>query len=298
MVKQTSDAKKTGTEVPLGAPAVAVSNLSVRYDVPSTDKIAYEHASIWAKAQSKFLGKKPKVKVRALRNVSFSVRTGESVGILGRNGSGKSTLLRMLGGLETPTSGKIFARSQPVLLGISAALVPALTGERNALLGCLAMGLTLEEAHKALPEIVDLTGLEGSIHLPMETYSSGMAARLRFAIATAARPDILMIDEALNAGDAAFKKKSEEAMTELRRAAGTVFLVSHAAQTIEEMCTRAIWLHAGMLIADGDAYTVARAYRKWSWAIAQGRLEDANQQLMSITAAREKKEVLLSEEDE
>ncbi|MDO5747728.1 MAG: ABC transporter ATP-binding protein [Actinomycetaceae bacterium] len=293
MVKEIS--KKS--EVALGAPSVAVSQLSVRYDVGSSDKKAYEHASPWIKFQSKFLGKKPIVKVRALKNISFVARTGESIGILGRNGSGKSTLLRMLGGLETPTTGRIYARSQPVLLGISAALVPTMTGERNALLGCLAMGMKLAEAKEAIPGIIELAGLGEATYLPMQTYSSGMAARLRFAIATAAKPEILMIDEALNAGDVAFRKRSQRAMTELRESAGTVFLVSHAASTIEEMCTRAIWLHAGMIIADGDAKSVAKEYNEWAMNVANNRVVEAERQLSKLTASRQLNEVLLAEDE-
>ena len=109
----------------------------------------------------------------------------------------------------------------------------------------------------------------------MKTYSSGMASRLRFAIATVANPEILLIDEALATGDAAFKERSEVRMEALRQNAGTVFLVSHAAQTIEETCTRAIWLDHGRLILDGSAGDVALRYRKWAWAIAKDKPEEA-----------------------
>ncbi|AOZ71953.1 hypothetical protein BK816_00480 [Boudabousia tangfeifanii] len=184
-------------------------------------------------------------------------------------------MLRVIAGLETPTSGHVLATHQPILLGVSAALVPHLSGHENVKLGCLAMGLSPEETEKVIPEIEDFVELGDSFYLPMDTYSSGMGSRLRFAIATAAKPEILLIDEALATGDAAFKAKSEEKMAEIRRNAGTMFLVSHAAQTIEEMCSRAIWLHKGKMIADGSAQEVARAYRKWAWDIAQGRHEQA-----------------------
>lgn len=116
---------------------------------------------------------------------------------------------------------------------------------------------------------VKLAGIGEAIHRPMRTYSSGMGARLRFSIAAAAQPSILLIDEALGTGDAAFADRSRRKIDELRAGAGTIFLVSHAAQTIEEMCTRAIWLHKGELVIDGDAAQVARAYRWWAHCVAR-----------------------------
>ena len=204
------------------------------------------------------------VRVDALRDVSFVARQGEVIGVLGHNGSGKSTLLRIMAGLQPPTSGTVLATSAPTFLGVNAALIPDLTGMRNVHLGLLAMGLSPEEARASVDDVVQLAALGPAIHRPMKTYSSGMGARLRFAIAAAARPDILLIDEALATGDAATKARSEQRMQQIREDAGTIFLVSHAAQTIEEMCTRAIWLHEGEIISDGPARSTARAYRWWA----------------------------------
>ena len=215
------------------------------------------------------------VEVRALRGVSFVARAGDSVGLLGLNGSGKSTLLRLIAGLEQPRSGEIHASSVPMLLGVNAALQPELSGAENVRLGCLAMGMSPEDAQGAYRGIVNFADIGEAIHLPMKTYSSGMAARLRFAIAVAVRPEILLIDEALNTGDAAFKERSTERMRQMRGGAGTVFLVSHAAQTIEEECTRALWLHKGAVVIDGDAEDIARRYRWWAWNLAKGETETA-----------------------
>ena len=211
-------------------------------------------------------GAEPKV---LLEGVDLTLQE-HRVAVIGANGSGKSTLLRIVAGLETPRAGRVLARSTPVLLGVNAALVPDLPGERNVILGCLAMGMTPEQARAALPGIVGLAGIGKAIYRPMNTYSSGMASRLRFAIAVSASPDILLIDEALSTGDAAFKERSESRMAELRANAGTVFIVSHAAQTIEEMCTRAIWLMDGELIGDGPGPEIAHDYRWWSWNVAKG----------------------------
>ena len=259
-----------GAVTPAAPATVVVDDLHVRYRAPSADASAMRALSPARQVAMRALGQRPRVAVDALKGVSFVARAGESLGILGRNGSGKSTLLRIVAGLETPRSGRVLARSTPVLLGVNAALVPDLPGERNVILGCLAMGMTPEQARAALPGIVGLAGIGKAIYRPMNTYSSGMASRLRFAIAVSASPDILLIDEALSTGDAAFKERSESRMAELRANAGTVFIVSHAAQTIEEMCTRAIWLMDGELIGDGPGPEIAHDYRWWSWNVAKG----------------------------
>lgn len=279
--------------VALDAPAttVAVQDIDVTYRVPSADALERTGTSPLRHVARTVLGRQPVALVRALSAVSFVARAGEQVGIVGPNGSGKSTLLRIVAGLERPTGGQVLVESQPVLIGVSAALVPDLSGAQNARLGCLAMGLTPDEATRAIPDIIDLAGLGRSIHLPMRTYSSGMGSRLRFAIATAANPDILLIDEALATGDAAFKERSEARMEQLRESAGTVFLVSHAAKTVEETCTRAIWLDQGHLVLDGPAEDVALRYRKWAWAVAKGRPEEAQTLLDDALGEHEQAQV-------
>ncbi|WP_083969116.1 ABC transporter ATP-binding protein [Janibacter melonis] len=239
---------------------------------------------LWKRAQS----------VHALRDVSFVARRGEVIGIVGHNGSGKSSLLRIIAGLETPTSGTVLATSNPTFLGVNAALIPELTGAKNVRLGLLAMGLNPAEADAAVDDVIELAALGDAIQRPMKTYSSGMGARLRFAIAAAAQPDILLIDEALATGDAATKARSEERMRQIRDQAGTIFLVSHAAQTIEEMCTRAIWLHEGEIVADGPAEETARAYRWWAWCLAQGEEGKAAEHLRSVMHAHVGTEVAIS----
>jgi len=254
---------------------VAVDDVHVRYKTPSTDVAALVDVPRPVRVLNRLISRRPSVAVRALAGVSLVARSGEAVGVVGLNGSGKSTLLRIIAGLERPIRGQVLARTQPVLLGVNAAMVPELTGQQNVRLGCLAMGMTPQQAAAAYKEIVELSGLGAQIHHPMKTYSSGMGARLKFAIAAAANPKILLIDEALATGDAAFRERSEDRMTKLRESAGCTFLVSHAAKTIEETCTRAIWLHKGRLVMDGDAYTVAQKYRWWAWNLAKGEDEKA-----------------------
>jgi teichoic acid transport system ATP-binding protein len=199
--------------------------------------------------------------IHAVRGVSLVARQGESIGIVGRNGSGKSTLLQALAGLLPVDAGEVFARSQPTLLGVGSALQATLSGRRNVVLGCLALGMPAAEVDERVEEIIAFAELEEFIDLPMRTYSSGMRARLLFAIATAVVPDILVIDEALAVGDERFRIKSTERIAALRDAAGTVFLVSHALDTIAESCTRVIWLERGRILADGDPSEIVARYR-------------------------------------
>src|SRR5690625_2861827 len=197
--------------------------------------------------------------VRAVKDVSFVAHHGESIGIIGRNGSGKSTLLRALAGLIPPTSGEVYLNGRASLLGVNAVLMRELSGTRNIMIGGQALGLTPKQIRERMDDIVEFADLEEFIDLPMKAYSSGMSARLRFAISTAAVPDILMIDEALATGDAELKKRSGERIEESRQSAGTVFLVSRSDSTIRKVCDRALWLERGRLVMDGPVDEVCDA---------------------------------------
>ncbi|WP_424210997.1 ABC transporter ATP-binding protein [Streptomyces sp. BI20] len=204
-------------------------------------------------------------KVHAVRGVSFTAYRGEAIGLIGSNGSGKSTLLRAIAGLLPCESGKVYTDGQPSLLGVNAALMNDLTGERNVMLGGLAMGMSREQIRERYQEIVDFSGINEKgdfISLPMRTYSSGMAARLRFSIAAAKDHDVLMIDEALATGDRKFQIRSEQRIRELRKEAGTVFLVSHSNKSIRDTCDRVLWLEKGELLMDGPTEEVVSAYEK------------------------------------
>ncbi len=198
--------------------------------------------------------------IRALRGVSFDVYRGESLGVIGPNGSGKSTLLAAMTGLLPLESGRIRGRSRPALLGVSAALRPSLSGRRNIVIGGLALGMTREEVRGCLDEIADFAGLGDFLDLPMRTYSSGMRARLLFAIATVRIPEVLLIDEALAVGDQQFRNRSRRRIDEIRASAGSVVLVTHDLKEVTDGCDRAIWLDAGLIQAQGDPAEVAGAY--------------------------------------
>lgn len=204
--------------------------------------------------------------VHAVKGVSFTAYRGEAIGLIGSNGSGKSTLLRAIAGLMPVNRGAIYTQGQPSLLGVNAALLGDLSGERNAALGCLAMGMQPEQVRTQVPEIIEFSGINerGDFSsLPMRTYSSGMAARLRFAISAAKKHDVLLIDEALATGDTRFRRRSEQRIRELRADAGTVFLVSHSIGSIRDTCERSVWLESGVIRMDGPTDEVTKAYEQY-----------------------------------
>ncbi|GHG57407.1 teichoic acid ABC transporter ATP-binding protein [Flavimobilis marinus] len=258
------------SQTPLGAPSVIVDDLHVSYRVFGSRGRPARGAAQPSRVQrliTKARGMDPTAgvtEVKAVRGVSFVARHGESIGIVGTNGSGKSTLLRALAGLIPPAAGTVYVSGTPSLLGVNAVLMKQLTGERNIMIGGLALGLSVKEVTERFDEIVDFAGIGDFVYLPMKAYSAGMSARLRFAISTAATPDILMIDEALATGDAAFRQKSRERIDEIRQQAGTIFLVSHSLASVKAMCNRVIWLDKGQIRMDGDVETVARAYRRFT----------------------------------
>lgn len=253
-------------------PAVVVDEVAMTYTVRSTKTQPRRRGlgSLFRSASGV-----ETAQVHALHQLSLVVGHGESVGVIGTNGSGKSTLMKLVTGQLQPTSGTVYATSTPVMLGVNAALVQQISGADNIILGCLAMGMSRSEAEAKRDSIVELSGLQDSLHLPLRTYSSGMAARLQFAIATSVDPEILVIDEALNTGDAQFRERTRGRIDELREQAGCVFLVSHSLDTIKEMCTRAIWIEKGRLTLDGDPADVTRAYRRYVHHLGKGRPDDA-----------------------
>ncbi|MGI9611005.1 MAG: ABC transporter ATP-binding protein [Acidimicrobiia bacterium] len=200
--------------------------------------------------------------VQAVQGVSFQVQAGEAVGIIGANGSGKSTLLRAVAGLIPVDQGRVLVRSEPTMLDVGAALNRNMSGARNIYVGCLALGLTRKQVDERFDSIVAFAGLEDSIQRPMRTYSSGMRARLRFAIASAVSPEILLIDEALAVGDRNFKKKSLARVRELVDQAGTVIMVTHNLGEVKSACNRAIWMNTGRIMVDGPPDEVIAAYER------------------------------------
>lgn len=251
-----------------GSPTVVLRDISVRYRVESTEEVSESDTSGVSARVKRRLHRRNLVKVDALNSLSLVVNRGESVGVIGLNGSGKSTLMRIVAGQEPPTTGSVYASATPILLGVNAALVPDLSGDQNIVLGCLAMGMSMDQVRDKFDQIIEVSGLGKQIHLPMKSFSSGMGSRLRFAIAAAVDPEILLIDEALNTGDAQFRSRSKRRMDELRAQAGSVFLVSHSVETIRQVCTRVVWLDKGDLLMDDEPKLVIKRYNEYLQALS------------------------------
>lgn len=200
----------------------------------------------------------------ALKNVSFSVKKGESVGILGANGSGKSTLLKVISGIYPPTEGQVSVHgSLAPLIELGAGFDPDLTAKENVFLNGAVMGFAKDFICEKYDEIVEFSELKNFMDVPIKNFSSGMSARLGFSIATLVHPDILIVDEVLGVGDAAFQKKCEQKMQELRANGTTMLFVSHSVEQVEEVCNRAIWLKKGTLVMEGACKEVCAAYSEW-----------------------------------
>lgn len=238
-------------------PAVIVDQLHVKYRAYGSGKVAKN-----AKAGLLARTRRGIREVHALKGVSFVAYENESIGVIGSNGSGKSTLMRAITGLTPPEAGAVYASARPNMLGVGAALIPNLSGERNIVLGGLAMGFTAKDIAEMRDDIVAFAELEEFIDLPMKTYSSGMQARLKFAIAAARQHEILIVDEALAVGDRRFRQRSEARIREIRDQAGTIFLVSHSMKSIRDTCQRALWLNKGVLMMDGPCEEVVSAYEQ------------------------------------
>lgn len=239
-----------------GVPSVVADDVSVSYRVfadrrPSLRELVTGSGSTRENRE-----------IKAVQDVSFVVHPGETIGLIGHNGSGKSTLLRAVAGLIPASGGTVYAASDPVLLGVRAALVPEISGRRNVFLGGTALGVPRHVLADAMDDIVQFSGLEDFIDVPMRAYSSGMSARLQFAIATVVTPPILLIDEALAVGDEQFRKRSIARIEKMMEDAGTVFLVSHGLGVVQRVCTRVLWMDHGRLIADGDPEELVEAYRE------------------------------------
>ncbi len=239
--------------------AAKVEHVSITY------KTSFERKPTLKQALVRFgRGQRGVKEVHALKDVSFEVKNGTAMGIVGANGAGKSTLMRALSGILPPTTGtvEVWGRAS-TLLALGVGFNNNLSGRENIILGGLAAGLNRAQVEERAEDIAEWTELGDFIDLPMRTYSSGMFSRVAFSVAVHMEPDILMIDEALSTGDAHFREKANAKMAELRDKARAMFLVSHGLGSIKEMCNEAIWLDHGTLMMQGSPDEVVDAYMKF-----------------------------------
>jgi len=197
----------------------------------------------------------------ALRDVSFTIRRGEVVGLIGSNGAGKSTLLKLVAGVMKPSCGAVrCGGSVCPMIELGAGFDPQLTARENIYLNGAIMGYSRAFLSGRFDAIVEFAELRDFLDVPVQNYSSGMVARLAFSIATQVEPEILIVDEILSVGDAAFQQKSEEKMLSLIGGGTTVLFVSHSVEQIRKLCSRVLWLERGVLRADGPSDEVCRDY--------------------------------------
>lgn len=244
--------------------SVRLDGVSVRYRIPHERYATLrEHAIRWLKRRVRYDD------YLALRDVNLQAQRGEVLGIIGANGAGKSTLLKVVARVLKPKTGRVWISGRVApLLEFGAGFHPELTGRENVYLNGALLGLTRGEIESRYKNIVDFAGLWDFIDAPVRTYSSGMVSRLGFAIATDANADVLIIDEALTVGDAAFKDKSLERIRSFRQNGSTILFVSHDLDAVLGMCDRVVWLDHGVIKADGSASKVIQEYRGYSALLA------------------------------
>jgi len=236
--------------------SIVVQQVSKKYDIFSEQKDRIKEIL-------SFSGKKYHSEYYALNNISFDVEQGETFGIIGTNGSGKSTLLKLITGVAHPSSGKITVNGRiSALLELGAGFNPEYTGIENAYLNGAMIGFTKEEMDEKIDDIVSFADIGDFIYQPVKTYSSGMFARLAFAVAISVDPDILIVDEALSVGDAFFQAKCFKKMDELKKSGKTILFVSHDMGSVIKYCNRAIIIDHGTKLEEGPAEEMVNVYKR------------------------------------
>lgn len=242
--------------------AIKVENLGKCYHIYETPRDRLKQFVL--PSAQRLVGLSPRQYFRefwALKNVSFEVRKGETVGIIGRNGSGKSTLLQLICGTLSPTDGSITTRGRiAALLELGSGFNPEFSGRENVYMSCALLGLTQEEIDTRFDDIVVFADIGDFIEQPVKTYSSGMFVRLAFAVNVISSPDIMVVDEALAVGDMNFQAKCMTALTRFQKRGGTVLFVSHDVGAIKSLCQQAVYLEHGQIVCTGPAPDVAEHY--------------------------------------
>lgn len=271
------------------APVVQVQNVFKKYSRNANAHLGYGMRDLF----DHLLGRKPSLELRkdeffAVNDVSFELEQGDTIALIGRNGSGKSTLLKMMNGIVKPDAGRIVMEGRvQALINLGAGFNPALSGLDNIYNAAALHGFNRKETKAIVEEVIDFAELEDFIESPVETYSSGMKARLGFAVAVHLKPDILLIDEILSVGDHGFQNKCYHRMQTLKKQGTTIVLVSHSKQAVLQICRMGVWIHNGKIDFHGSAGDTLHAYMKFMDELAAKRVEKENQ---GIAAPQAKKE--------
>jgi ABC-2 type transport system ATP-binding protein len=262
-LRTVSDVATALAPIPTDAPPVILlEGASVRYRLPRERIVSIKDYTI-----RRIKGQIAFDDFWALKDVSFEVRKGETLGIIGPNGAGKSTLLKLVAQVLRPTTGRVRVRGRIApLLQLGAGFDPELTGRENVFLNGTILGFREVDVAQRFDRIVDFAGIRDFIDLPLRTYSTGMVARLGFAIATDVQPDVLIVDEILSVGDEEFQRKSGARLRELRRHGDAILLVSHGLEFVRRLCHRVAWLDHGRLRAIGPPDEIVEQYRRASSA--------------------------------
>ncbi|MFA5139860.1 MAG: ABC transporter ATP-binding protein [Elusimicrobiota bacterium] len=239
-------------------PVIRLEDVSVVYRIPKERIISFkEYAIRWLKGQIAF------DEFKALDGVSLDIQPGEVFGIIGPNGAGKSTLLKVLARVLRPSGGRVRVRGRVApLLELGAGFDMELTGRENVFINGAILGQRREDIASRFDGLVDFAGLRSFIDMPLRTYSTGMVARLGFSVATDILPEVLVVDEVLSVGDAAFQKKAAARVAQFRDAGATIVLVAHDLDAVCRMCHRAAWLSGGRVKAVGPAKEVVHEYQR------------------------------------
>jgi ABC-2 type transport system ATP-binding protein/lipopolysaccharide transport system ATP-binding protein len=256
-----------GAEAP--PDAIRLEGVSVRYAVPREVV-----ASLKEYAIRRLSGRIEHNEFVALHGVDVTIRPGERVGVIGPNGAGKSTLLKLIARVRRPTSGRVVIRGRVApLLELGLGFHGELTGRENVVLQGTLLGLSRREVEDRMSFIAAFAEMEAFLDAPIRTYSTGMIARLAFAVATDIDPDILLVDEALAVGDEGFRARCHDRMKRFRDRGKTFLLVSHTLPDVLDTCQRAIWISEGRVERDGPAREVCEAYHAWAVEVSKAKLE-------------------------